>query len=351
MERFKQAVLGIPFFNKNPFNQFPEELNSKNRKEDLLQKLPKVLNSEIGYGLTINELISLVQSSKSHAKLFNPVLNVRKFLHHVTRGEYDAVEAMLRKDSTLLTQRGKITDCSGRFFSNISGFEYALWALDKHMWTRMLNCIPKDAQGKQIHATLLEQYKNVKEKGVTYRPKDKPITELPTSENHFDFANTLIKELQTQDKLSNGPDPDWNAVMKQWIEGVGGAQKLLPMHVVYEYCGVMPFQPIPDFTTQPILRKQIRREMHGPGAFENDSENYFYENWFRSNSSLGIYFGVYRGRNSEATAWDCDFGRGPEDVVPDLAAMTALCNIRTNDFINLGPQLEANLDNTPSAAP
>lgn len=37
-----------------------------------------------------------------------------------------------------------VTDCSCRTFFEISCFEYALWAFDKHMWTLMLECIAHD---------------------------------------------------------------------------------------------------------------------------------------------------------------------------------------------------------------
>jgi hypothetical protein len=60
------------------------------------------------------------------------------------------------------------------------------------------------------------------------------------------------KQMQTQVNILNAPgETDWVGLHKQWVEGVGGAQKLLPMHIVYEYCSKIPFEFIPDFTKQP----------------------------------------------------------------------------------------------------
>ncbi len=150
--------------------------------KDELQHTPPAFKFELGKYLTTNELSALSQSLKTYVRLFQPVLDVRKFLHHVTYGKYDAVEAMLKKDNTLMTQRGAVTDRSGRFFTNISGFEYALWALNKHMWTRMLQCLPHVGQRRKL--PLLAQYEGIKYSGITYTHKD---NRRITNEKHIDF--------------------------------------------------------------------------------------------------------------------------------------------------------------------
>ncbi len=40
---------------------------------------------------------------------------------------------------------------------------------------------------------------------------------------------------------------NWDDIDKQWVEGVGGAQRLFPVHVVNEYCAPWTIQPIPNF--------------------------------------------------------------------------------------------------------
>lgn len=300
--QFQHAVATIPFVKGNPFSE--------------------VLPPELEQDVRPQEQLSSVQNPQNQKSLFQPKSDVSLLLHHVTRGNHNEVEQMLKKDSTLLTQRGNITDCSGRTFSNISGFEYALWALDKHMWARILDCLPRDEEGGEIKAALHIQYKGIKERGISYL-----LNGIQITEKHFDFNNTIIKELQTQVDSINAPGTkNWDAIDKQWREGVGGAQNLFPMHVVYEYCSDEPFYPVPKFTSQPKSSKQFYN-----WATEKD------ENWFNAGSKLSLDLAIYK------VAWggECRAsGRSWVGCPGDLDAMKALCKVRTNDFIALKSQLE-----------
>ncbi|HAT7071458.1 TPA: F-box protein [Legionella pneumophila] len=311
---------------------------------DGLAAAPKIVITEY---LSTRDLVNLAQISKAHSKLFAPMIDVRKLLHHATRGEHDKVEAMLKKDMSLMFKRGNVTDCSGRTFNNISAFEYALWALDKNMWAVMIGCIPSNEEGRKVFEKLRAQYNKVNTDGVTYRLNGKTITE-----NHFDFKNTIIKELQTQLDSRNAPgDNNWDAIDKQWREGVGGAQKLLPMHIVYEYCSNEPFYPVPMFTSQPKSSKKIYNL-----TTEQD------EDWFNVDSKLGIEFAVHKGCFEYASGWQvtgcADEGVwrhcSPRVVAEyDLNVMKALCKVRTYDFIDLRSQLEEQmkLDNHHQVVP
>ncbi|KTD53493.1 hypothetical protein Lsan_3903 [Legionella santicrucis] len=291
-------------------------------KFEKFNELPAELKIETAQNLSNRDLVNLAQTSRYHLALFKPVIDVRKLLHSVTRGEHDVVKAMLKKDISLISKRGKVTDCSGREFENISGFEYALWAMDKHMWAAMIECIPSNEEGKKVFARLNAQYNKVNTDGVTYRLNGKTITE-----KHFDFENTIIKELQTQVDSINAPgEKNWDAIDKQWREGVGGAQKQLPMHVVDEYCSDEPFIPVPKFTSQPKSSKQFYN-----WTTEKD------ENWFSVDSKLSVDFAIYKGPLLWFRSLGC--ARGPHASL-DLDAMTALCEVRTQDFINLKSQLE-----------
>ncbi|KGP62135.1 hypothetical protein EP47_01355, partial [Legionella norrlandica] len=172
---------------------------------------------------------------------------------------------------------------------------------------------------------LIAQYNKVNTYGVTYKLNGKTITE-----KHFDFNNTLIKELQAQVDSINAPGvKNWAAIDKQWREDVGGAQKQLPMHVVNEYCSNEPFYPVPKFTSQPKSSKQF---------YNWTTEKN--ENWFSGDSKLSVDFAIYKG-----ALWRCrsgvrEAGLRVSAVCVDLDAMTALCKVRTNDFIDLKSQLE-----------
>ncbi|CZI42213.1 TPA: F-box protein [Legionella pneumophila] len=296
-------------------------------KFDFFGKLLSELKIEIARTLPKNDLAKLVESSKIHLKLFKPLLDVQKLLHHTVRGEHDAVQSMLKKDINLFFMKGRVTDCSGRTFENISAFEYTLWALDKYMWEKMLPCIPKTEKGKKILAELLFQYDEVNTNGVTYKLHGKPIRE-----KHFDFKNTLIKELQIQLDLLETPEDDknWDVIDKQWREGVGAAQKLLPMHVVHEYCSDEVFHPPLEFISQPKSSMQFHI-----GRSEKS------ENWFGIDSRLGINYAVYCGRPGLGGARSPS---APAFRIPwigeNLTAVKTLCEIRTKDFINLRSNLE-----------
>lgn len=118
-------------------------------------ELPPEIKIETTQYLANRDLVKWAEISKDHLALFKPMIDVRKLLHHVTRGEHDAVKAMLKKDMSLILKRGGVTDCSGREFENISAFEYALWALDKHMWVAMIACIPQNEEGRKVFAQLI----------------------------------------------------------------------------------------------------------------------------------------------------------------------------------------------------
>ena len=295
-------------------------------KFEKFNELPPELKIESAQNVLSRDLVNLAQTSKYHLALFKPMIDVRKFLHHVTCGEHDAVKVMLKQDMSLMIKRGYVTDCSGREFKNLSGFEYALWALDKHMWAAMIACIPQNEEGRKVFAQLIAQYNKVNTIGVTYKLNGKTITE-----QHFDFDNTIIKELQTQVDSRNAPGTkNWEAIDKQWREGVGGAQKLLPMHVVDKYCALdKDFCFSAKVTSQPKLSTQLYNWVTSQ-----------YENWFSIGSKLSVDFAIYR-------TWTLDcghraFGASTVRVSPcdDLDAMTALCKVRTNDFNDLKSQLE-----------
>ena len=86
--------------------------------------------------------------------------------------------------------RGNVEDYSGRKFTNISAFQYALWAMDWNMWQSMLDALPQAVndgypyhEAEEIRKTLIAQYKEVQEKGLSYLLNGV----LHEPEHHFDF--------------------------------------------------------------------------------------------------------------------------------------------------------------------
>ncbi|BCA95594.1 hypothetical protein TUM19329_19550 [Legionella antarctica] len=291
-----------------------------NDKLDILGQLPQDIKFATAYYLPTSDLINLSTISRKHWNLFKPMLDVRRFLFHVVHGEYHAVVGMLKIDIHLIFKKGQISDCSGRIFESISGFEYSLWALDKYMWEMMLDCVHQDEEGKKILTTLRSQHHQVKTKGITYCFNGNKFTE-----NHFDFENTIINELQTQyDYLSQSDIKDDPKISKQWREGVGGAQKLFPMHVVYEYCSDDPTRAINSWP-------KPSTQFYNWGAKNK-------ENWFAIDSKLGIEFAIYKGME-RAGAFNSIL-LGKDGCLVDLNAMKTLYQLRTKEFIDLKSQFK-----------
>ncbi|OCH97466.1 hypothetical protein A8135_03045 [Legionella jamestowniensis] len=297
-------------------------------KFEFFDELPLEIQHETAKNLSSQDLLNLSLISRGHWAFFKHEIAVRKLLHHVVHGEYEAVQSILRNDIHLIFKRSKVTDCSGRVFEMVSAFEYALWALDKHMWDAMLDCLPQNEETYTILELLNKQYNKVNEEGVTYNLNGKN-----TTEKHFDFENTIIKELRRQVNLASLYRWGLNlgTIERQWIEDVGSAQKLFPMHVVYEYCSNEPFCPVPNFTLRPPSSTQFYNWIP-------DKK----ENWFGSTSKLGLDFSVLKGVLTEGRAAIVPFIT-PNLVMQDLAAMMALHEIRTMDFIHLKLQLETQL--------
>ena len=56
---------------------------------------------------------------------------------------------MLKDNAELALASGDVTDTAGRTFKNITGFQYAVWALDWKMWTMIQGYLPSDAAREQ----------------------------------------------------------------------------------------------------------------------------------------------------------------------------------------------------------
>jgi len=218
---------------------------------------------------------------------------VAAFLKLIAEGEQDKAEAMLKNCSELALVPGNVTDLSKRTFTNITGFQYAVWALDWHMWTMLLKYIPPEAVTEQIAQS--ERGLWVPQYGVT-----------ANWENLIQALNQYLSETRSNKPLS---------VCQTWIKQVGGAQLLLPAHVINEYCHpTWSFDPTPDFS---------KPEPSGVWRSRTTSGG----EWFSAKvdgGTLGEGFAFCRG------ARDCARGRlvGIVGAERDSTALAALLKAR-----------------------
>ncbi|KTC64715.1 hypothetical protein Lade_2009 [Legionella adelaidensis] len=259
-------------------------------------------------------------------------LRVTKLLEHIVHGKQDEAEELIKKYPKLLTFRGDITDYSGRTFKNITPFEYTLWALDRHMWDMMLAALPDNETGQDIKLSLLQQYKTHREgRGVHYI-----LNGQSRQERHYDFS--LIDKLKKY--VENCNHFRWFPGEQEayWREEVHGAQMMLPVHVVNEYCyPTRSFSPRPSFNEKKLPRLIEIRTIPSKGDPIP---------WYSLNGAPIFRSGIVR-------SWlggSIQFEELPNPGLckADLVALTALREVRYADVNKLGLRLE--IASTPDPA-
>jgi len=153
-----------------------------------------------------------------------------EFLIHVVRGEQRQAEKMLKKERHLALASGTVTDHADRTFYNITGFQYAVWALDWHMWSMIQKYLPEEAAQFQAQ-------------GFTTGPW---VEQQGVQANWQNLLDAYEYYLVNYSKLYNASK--WTELHNIWLIQIGGGQRKLPMHVFHEYCHPdRSFDPVPDF--------------------------------------------------------------------------------------------------------
>jgi hypothetical protein len=256
-----------------------------NEKFELFTELPPELKKIVARKLPTPDLEAWFWSAKSYQTLFKPSLEVRDFLPYVVQGQYKEVKKMLQENSDFFFEKGIVEDCSGRVFDDINCLEYAFWAWDQTLWDLIFECLPQEPSLRRLILNeLRSQHEHMQHYGISYTLNGNFIREI-----HFDFENTIIKALKIQVKLLDEALnlknmmnlPLWDELAKQWVEGVGGAQNLVPMNVVYWYCTRPNQEPSQKFYN-----------------YHNEVK----EDWFGKDSKLGKEFAIYLAGPEESRA-------------------------------------------------
>ncbi len=227
-----------------------------------------------------------------------------QLLQLVADGEQDQAEELIKKDRSLLLSAGTMMDLSGREFKQITAFQYALWAMDWHMWKMIQQYLPEDQQR--------EQFLDLETKGTVH--------------GKYFSLKPLIGALQT---FVDKADKDWHFDKRadnHWQKVVGGAQRLLPAHVLHEYGRRgRSFSPCPQFTEDKLPRD-------GLDTFYTVEVN---------DGFLGNSYAVVRGFSwGPALAWPTSREAYKEGVDKDLVALRALSKVRTKQLESLASQLK-----------
>jgi hypothetical protein len=218
----------------------------------------------------------------------NPV-ELSTFLNHVIAGQQDEAEAMLKINPALALAVGNVTDHAYRRFHNITGFQYAVWALDWHMWTMIKKYLPPEAAKKQAVG----------------------FTEGLWVREYGECANlqTLLDTYQTF--LDNYNSWDDNK-RKAWYQQLGRAQRLAPTHVLQE------FHDRPFYNKGFIICPDFSKDI----AFKRSS----LLEWYESSGEEPMY------HISET-------GGRLKDVLSDRVALASLTSTRTQQRYELVAEL------------
>lgn len=260
----------------------------------------------------------------------HPGFQTRHFLSSVARGAPDKTDATHVKTEaealltatpahtqTLLRTPGVFTDYSGRTF-NCTAYEYAYWAKDTHM-CRML----EGHMDEETKALMLPRIKAIEATGLSFQQNGETHQSA-----HFDL--TKLKTA-LQDYV-NGFDAlqvasNWVAIEAAWMV-VGKAQRDVPVHIAQEYCRPdRSFSPTPQFN-EAALPRGLTFYNFNTGAID------YWFPFLASNSGLGFDFalggcgGWWGAREDRAV------------MVVDLAAITRLDVVRTNDLMQSHQNLE-----------
>jgi serine/threonine protein kinase len=240
---------------------------------------------------------------------------LEQLLQWVAEGEQDKAEELIKKDKHLLLHAGTVKDLSGREFKGITAFQYALWALDYHMWTMIKKYLPREAQVEQLQA--------LESKGTAHG-------------KHFSLKE-LTDALQVYvDNAEKVWKYDQRAV-DHWCKVVGGAQTRLPAHVVNEYCrSDRPFEPCP-LEWEAKLPRTLALKVWDSTHSKTVDGVWFIPPSARDGLGLNYAFLRYNYDWPRCGAW---FGSGAGSIGrSDLKALQSLWKTRTQQLESLKSQL------------
>lgn len=182
-------------------------------------------------------------------------------LQHVANGDREQAQHMLLQDPTLLLYKGRVIDKSGRLFNAITPLQYAVWALDKHMWEMLKSFMSIQDAARQVNELLVY--------GTEHS-------------DHYDF-NMLLSAYKDYIAKFDAADETYGNALWSYV---GRAQQSLPAHVVFQYCNPeKSFYNMPTFQ-EPSLCSSV--------FLDRDSAHY--HEWFFSKDLL-MKQGVIRAWN------------------------------------------------------
>lgn len=259
------------------------------------------------------------KNSQAEFKFFKDTpleTTAQTLLDLIANGRQEEAEILLQKKGYFcLTHKTTVRDPADRNFEALTGFQYALWAGDFHMWTMLLKYLP--------HEDAASQLKELEEKGVAYEYPGTNDWIKVAGEKHFDLSR-LIKALENY--VNNYKESEhWTDTYSKWTVAVGGAQKMLPACIAQEYCRNKVDW---DLTYERIKKRSLVRALMVNNPVM-DKNQYWYDG-----DGVGKYYAVLRGAAGQGGA-NIGFG----GAGGDLEEMRILQKIRSEQYEELKNEL------------
>ncbi|MFI4918776.1 MAG: hypothetical protein ACHP65_04400 [Legionellales bacterium] len=182
----------------------------------------------LGPCLDAEARFALLQSSRNFHGLFQQHHHVSALLSFVAKGHQDKVERM--PSLRLLLGKADVTDYSGRTFKNISAYQYALWALDRHMVRAIENRVrnTKGCEGDLIRTALLAQHQELQNAGLSYELAAvlQPKVAAYNPQALFAAYQEFIVNYHVLSTSAHYDDID-----RLWY-AIGEQQRLMPAHAI-----------------------------------------------------------------------------------------------------------------------
>ena len=296
------------------------EIRNPAERLTYIRALPDVLQKEMWGYLNLREKSNLAGTSKEYKRLLSNDLMTAKMLMLVAQGQQTQAEALQTHQPNLLSQRGDVTDYSGRTFKNITAYEYAYWAKDWHM-CRMLEA----QMGEVTKALTLASCEKMERNGLTYTQNGVEFR----GSKHFDFrllkeAYANYRQIYDRWRANNAATAELDAA---WF-AIGVMQRDVPAYVAQEYCRPdRSFHPRPVFD-EPNLPRTLTFYNYRTARDEQ---------WFpiviSGTSGLGVDFALRRedagGALRAASGRELHHARA---CVRDLSAVTSLDEASTGEL-------------------
>ncbi|ASQ47397.1 hypothetical protein [Legionella clemsonensis] len=309
----------------------PQELKSSRRKEfpffrsSLMQK-NRILAKLAQYAAegNVKRIVALL--------IIRPDLRVQVLFTLAGLAAQDEMETILKQHPEDLLVKAPLRDISGRVFESISIFQHAIWAKDvRYMAKMMLNCLPQNPQGEQIRLKLLEQYKELRDKGVVYQLKGV----RHENERHFSL-DSLIEVLCNYKKEFY--NLRYNERQTYWSTIIGSPQALTPAHIRHHYCDSQNLFSKTSSIEAPQLKRSL--ELHN---FELNKRQLWTENLVELGKTLGICSMTYGSAPAYALSV---YGVTEPPELPEIETLRALDEHRTKiDLPALIEQLQTPIQN------